>query len=452
MNRSLHIIILAAGQGTRMNSSLPKVLHKLAGKPLLHHVLDTATKLQPDKIHVVYGHDGATVMDACKSYDLNWIVQEIQNGTGHAVSIALREIPDDSNSLILYGDVPLLSADTLKNLIEISDRFGILSAVVGNPSGYGRIIRKDNHLVGIIEERDASQEQREIHEINTGVFFADSTLLKMLLKHVNCNNSHGEFYLTDCVSVAHIRDIIVNSLVVYDEYEIAGVNTRRQLADMERCYQLQKAYELMEAGVHILDPSRIDIRGSLSCGRDVVIDVNCIFLGKVILGDRITIGPHTVISESIIGSGVEIKSNCVIESAIVGKDSIIGPYARLRPGTELASQVRIGNYVEVKNSNISDGSKVSHLSYIGDSDIGSNVNIGAGTITCNYDGARKHRTKIGNNVFIGSGNELVAPIIIGDGATTGAGSTLTRDVPAQQLSLSRSEQQSIVGWKRPVKK
>ncbi len=452
MSKSLHIIILAAGQGTRMYSSLPKVLHKLAGKPLLHHVLDTAIELEPDKIHVVYGYDGVTVMNACESYDVSWILQEAQNGTGHAVDIALREVPDGSSSLVLYGDVPLLSADTLQSLVEKFDQFGILSAVVASPFGYGRIIREDGHITGIVEEPDVSQEQREIREINTGVLFADSTLLKSLLKNIDSNNSQGELYLTDCVSMAHARDITVNSFVIHDEYEIAGINTKRQLADIERYYQLQKANELMDAGVHILDPSRIDIRGPLSCGRDIVIDVNCVFSGKVILGDRITIGPNTVISESTIGSGVEIKSNCVIESATVGERSVIGPYARLRPGTRLASQAHIGNFVEIKNASIGGGSKVNHLSYIGDSDVGRGVNIGAGTITCNYDGAYKHRTTIGDNAFIGSGNELVAPITIGDGATTGAGSTLTKDVPAEQLSLSRSRQQSIVGWKRPVKK
>lgn len=452
MNKGLHIIILAAGQGTRMHSPLPKVLHKLAGKPLLHHVLDTAIKLQPDKIHVVHGHDGVAVMDACQPYDINWILQETQSGTGHAVDIALREIPEDSNSLILYGDVPLLSTGTLKGLIAASDRLGILSAMSGNPFGYGRIIRESGHVTGIVEESDASQEQRKIHEINTGVLFADSKLLQSLLKAVDCNNSQGEFYLTDTISMAHARDITVDSLMVQDEREVAGVNTRRQLADVERYYQLQKVNELMDAGVHILDPGRMDIRGSLSCGRAVVIDVNCIFCGRVILGDEITIGPNTIISESTIASGVEIKANCIIESATVGKGSIIGPYARLRPGTELASQVHIGNFVEVKNSSIGDASKINHLSYIGDSDIGCGVNIGAGTITCNYDGAHKHRTTIGDHVFIGSGNELIAPITIGDGATTGAGSTLTEDVPARQLSLSRSSQKNIADWKRPVKK
>ncbi len=452
MNKSLHIIILAAGQGTRMYSSLPKVLHRLAGKPLLHHVLDTAMQLGGQKIHVVYGHGGEAVMNACKSYDVNWVFQEEQNGTGHAVEMALHEIPDDSHSLILYGDVPLLSADTLQSLIKSCDQLGVLSAVFENPSGYGRIIREDGHITGIIEERDASPKQRLIREINTGVLLADSALLKSLLKSIDSHNDQGEFYLVDCISMAYGRNIIIDSLVTHDEHEVAGANTRRQLADIERHYQLQKAYDLMDAGVHVLDPSRIDIRGSLDCGRDVVIDVNCIFCGNVILGDGVMIGPNTLISDSTIGSGVVVKSNCVIESAAVGEASVIGPYARLRPGVRLAFAVHIGNFVEIKNSGIGAGSKVNHLSYIGDSDIGQNVNIGAGTITCNYDGASKHRTLIEDNAFIGSGNELVAPITIGEGATTGAGSTLTQDVQAQQLSLSRSRQRNITGWKRSVKK
>lgn len=448
----LHVIILAAGQGKRMYSSLPKVLHELAGKPLLHHVIDTSLEINPEKIHVVFGHGGEVVKSSCTNYDINWVHQPEQNGTGHAVDLALAQIPEGKKCLVLYGDVPLLKSQRLHDFIQKCNRIGILTAILGDPTGYGRILRQEGHISGIVEQRDASVAQAEIREINTGIMMAESNLLKSLLDNVDDNNDQGEIYLTDVVALAHAQEIEINSLVVHDVFEISGVNNKKQLAELERHHQYSQAIKLMENGVQLMDPTRIDIRGSLECGKDVVIDANCIFIGDVTIGNGVHIGPGNLIINSKLESGVEVKANCVIESAYIGESAIIGPFARLRPEASLGENTHIGNFVEIKKSTVGSGSKINHLSYIGDSEVGKNVNIGAGTITCNYDGANKHKTIIQDNVFIGSGNELVAPIIVGQGATTGAGSTLAKDVPEKQLTLARSKQRSLAGWRRPVKK
>ncbi len=435
-----------------MNSALPKVLHPLGGMPLLHHVLNTAGKLKPASITVVYGHGGDQVKQACIDYDINWVHQQVQNGTGHAVDLALSNANRSGNVLVMYGDVPLLTVDLLSDLVANSSDIAILTANLSTPTGYGRIIRENGSVTGIIEQRDANAEQLKISEINTGILCARFDLLSELLAQVDSNNDQGEIYLTDVVELAHKADYKIDSVITDQEILVSGINNKSQLASMERELQHQQVAKLLDAGVTIMDPLRIDIRGSLKCGKDVVIDVNCIFEGEIELADNISIGPGCVLKDVKIGSDTEIKAYCVIEQAKVASGTIIGPFARLRPGSDLADNVHVGNFVEIKNSNIGQGSKVNHLSYIGDSDIGRDVNIGAGTITCNYDGANKHRTTIEDDVFIGSGNELVAPITIAKGATTGAGSTLSKNVEEQHLAVSRGNTRTIKGWKRPTKK
>jgi bifunctional UDP-N-acetylglucosamine pyrophosphorylase/glucosamine-1-phosphate N-acetyltransferase len=455
MPSRLNIVILAAGQGTRMKSALPKVLHPIAHKPLLQHVLDTARQLDAHTIHVVYGHGGEQVKETLGSPDVNWVLQDQQLGTGHAVEQAMPGIPDDETVLVLYGDVPLITADTLQRLIHAADNsaLGLLTAELQDPTGYGRIIRNDNgQVVKIVEQKDASEEQRQVKEINTGMLALDSSRLRQWLNRLENDNVQGEFYLTDIIGMAAKEGIAINAVHPATLFEIEGINNKQQLAQLERVYQMQQAELLMQQGVTFRDPARFDVRGELEVGKDATIDVNVIIEGKVRLGNGVTIGPNNVIKDATLADNVTVHPNCVIESATIGADCDIGPFARVRPDTRLAEKVKIGNFVEIKKANISSGSKVNHLSYIGDTTMGKNVNIGAGTITCNYDGANKHKTIIGDNAFIGSDTQLVAPVEVGEGATVGAGSTITHDAPKGELTLSRAPQQTRKGWKRPVKK
>ena len=452
---SLSIVILAAGQGTRMRSALPKVLHPIGGRPLLRHVINTASQLSPDCIHVVFGHGGDQVREVLADADVNWIEQAEQLGTGHAVDQVMPLISDDNTVLVLYGDVPLITPETLQPMVEQagSGKLSVLTAVLDDPCGYGRMVRDDEgRLTGIIEHKDASEEHLQIREINTGFLAAPAGMLRGWLSKLDNSNVQGEYYLTDVIAMAAADGVPVESAGAADEFEILGVNDRVQLATLERAYQRRLADRLMRAGVTLADPARIDIRGELFTGSDCSIDVNAVFEGSVRLGDGVCIGPNCVISNTRIGDATQVFANCVIEDACIGGSSRIGPFARIRPETELDERVHVGNFVEIKKSKIAAGSKVNHLSYIGDTRMGSGVNIGAGTITCNYDGANKHLTEIGNDVFIGSDTQLVAPVRVGDGATIGAGTTVTREVPAGELTLSRSPQKTIEGWRRPVKK
>ena len=452
---SLSIVILAAGQGTRMRSALPKVLHPIGGRPLLRHVINTASQLSPDSIHVVFGHGGDQVREVLADADVSWIEQAEQLGTGHAVDQVMPLISDDNTVLVLYGDVPLITPETLQPMVEQagSGKLSVLTAVLDDPCGYGRMVRdNEGRLTSIVEHKDASEEHLQIREINTGFLAAPAGMLRGWLSKLDNSNVQGEFYLTDVIAMAASDGVPVESVGAADEFEILGVNDRVQLATLERAYQRRLADQLMRAGVTLADPARIDIRGELFTGSDCSIDVNAVFEGNVRLGDGVCIGPNCVISNTRIGDATQVFANCVIEDACIGGSSRIGPFARIRPETELDERVHVGNFVEIKKSKIAAGSKVNHLSYIGDTHMGSGVNIGAGTITCNYDGANKHLTEIGNDVFIGSDTQLVAPVRVGDGATIGAGTTVTREVPAGELTLSRSPQKTIEGWRRPVKK
>ena len=449
----MNVVILAAGMGKRMQSALPKVLHPLAGKPLLSHVIDTARSLSPSKLCVIYGHGGEMVPALLQAQDLAFARQEPQLGTGHAVMQAIPHLDDEAPTLVLYGDVPLTSADALQRLLDIAgqNKLAILTIKLDNPSGYGRIIREQGNIVRIVEQKDATEAERAIQEINTGIMVAPTAKLKKWLAALSNNNAQGEYYLTDIVAQAVADDVPVVSAQPDAEWETLGVNSKVQLAELERIYQRNHADALLEQGVTLADPARLDVRGALSCGRDVSIDVNCIFEGNVELEDGVTIGAHCVIKNARIAKNASIKPFCHIEDAVVGAGSVIGPYARLRPGTELAEDVHIGNFVEVKNSRIAAHSKANHLSYIGDATIGSRVNVGAGTITCNYDGVNKFRTIIEDDVFIGSDSQLVAPVTVGKGATLGAGTTLSKDAPAGKLTISRARQMTVEGWQRPVK-
>src|SRR5574340_776132 len=448
----LNIVILAAGKGTRMYSDKPKVLHALAGRPLVQHVLDRATELKPQLICVVYGHGGEAVPQAMQQYAAKFVVQEPQLGTGHAVQQAMPHLADDSDTLVLYGDVPLIQHSTLHQMRQTGGGLVLLTVNLANPTGYGRIVRNEQgDVLSIIEEKDASPEQREIDEVNTGILLAPTKMLRGWLAKLRNNNAQGEYYLTDIVSMAVQQGVAVHTVQPAHEWEIHGINSKAQLAALERTWQQVEANRLLAHGVTLADPARIDVRGKLSCGRDVEIDVGCIFEGDVSLGDNVQVGAYSIIKHASIAAGTSIAPYSLIDSSEVGADCHIGPYARLRPGTRLHDAVHIGNFVEVKNSEIAQGSKANHLSYIGDSTVGSGVNIGAGTITCNYDGANKHRTVIGDDVFIGSATQLVAPVRVGRGATIGAGSTITRDAPEGELTLSRSKQTTINGWKRPTK-
>ncbi|MGA0053550.1 MAG: bifunctional UDP-N-acetylglucosamine diphosphorylase/glucosamine-1-phosphate N-acetyltransferase GlmU [Steroidobacteraceae bacterium] len=453
---SLSIVILAAGQGKRMKSDLPKVLQPLAGKPLLGHVVTTAKSLNPTSIHIVYGHGGDRVREAfAGDATLQWALQAEQLGTGHAAQQALPELHDESIALILYGDVPLIDANTLGQLLALAtrDAMALLTVQLDDPTGYGRILRDaSGKVLRIVEQKDASDEERRIREGNTGVMAVPVARLRSWLARLKNGNAQGEYYLTDIIEMAVAEGIEVKPLIAPTVAEVLGINDKLQLADVEAEYRRLRVRELMLAGATVVDPARVDVRGSVSIGRDVTIDVNVVFEGHVTLGDRVRIGPNSVLRDCEIAADVVIHPNCVIEQASVGAGSLIGPFARLRPGAKLADEVHIGNFVEVKNSSMASGAKANHLAYVGDATVGARVNIGAGTIVANYDGANKHQTIIGDDAHTGSNSVLVAPIAIGEGATVGAGSTVTKDVPAGKLTVARAKQLTLDGWKRPQKK
>ena len=451
----LGVVILAAGQGTRMRSKLPKVLHPLAGRPLLDHAIQAAKRLAAERVAVVYGHAGGQVKGAFSDPDLIWVEQREQLGTGHAVEQAMPAMRGMDQVLVLYGDVPLIRDTTLSSLTTacMYADLALLTAAFDNPSGYGRIIRNNSGKIeSIVEHKDATPNQLLLKEINTGILIARREALEGWLQRLDNNNSQGEFYLTDVVRLAVADGVCVQSSQPEDLDEVAGVNDRAQLAHLERRFQEWQAHRLMCAGLGLRDPNRFDLRGTLEFGQDVNIDINVLMEGEIVLGDDVSIGANSVLRNCRIADGVVIKENCLLEDAVIGANCSIGPFARIRPETELAQDAHIGNFVEIKKSRIGTGSKVNHLSYIGDCNIGKQVNVGAGTITCNYDGANKHLTVIGDGAFIGSDTQLVAPVEIGAGATIGAGSTITSRAPDDTLTLSRSEQISIKGWKRPVKK
>lgn len=453
---TIQVVILAAGQGKRMHSKYPKVLHILGGKPLLQHVIDTAAQVAPKKEPIiVYGHQGDSLREKLGQQPIRWVKQEEQLGTGHALMQALPEMTDHDRVLVLYGDVPLISEQTLQKLIAATpaNALGMLTAHLNNPTGYGRILRDANHQVmGIVEEKDANEKQRAITEINPGIYLLPAEYLKKWLPLLKNTNAQGEYYLTDIIPFAVREDVPVHTVEPAQVEEILGVNDKVQLAFMERFYQRQFAEKLMRQGVTLRDPERLDIRGDIQIGRDVVIDVNVILEGRVVIGDECVIGANTVLCDTELKNQVDIKPYSHINGAVIESGCTIGPFARIRPETHLAEQVHIGNFVEIKKSRIAKFSKVNHLSYIGDSDIGMKVNIGAGTITCNYDGVNKHKTVIGDGAFIGSCTQLIAPVNIGVGATIGAGSTIVADAPADKLTLSRAPQVTIDQWQRPQKK
>jgi bifunctional UDP-N-acetylglucosamine pyrophosphorylase/glucosamine-1-phosphate N-acetyltransferase len=450
----VNIVILAAGPGKRMHSRTPKVLHRLAGRALLSHVFDAAKQLAPKVICVVYGHGGESVRQTVGDQGAFWVMQEPQLGTGHAVMQALAHLDERWPTLVLYGDVPLIRAGTLQRLVEAAGKgVGLLTATLENPAGYGRILRKGKKVVGIVEDKDASVKQRALREVNTGIVVAPTKRLKAWLAKLQNHNAQKEYYLTDIVGLATREGVPVAAIQAGESWETAGVNSRGQLAELERIYQRKLAAALLDQGTMLADPARCDVRGTLVCGSDVAIDVNCVFEGEVKLGDGTSIGANCVLRNVSVGPGTRIEPFCHLEDADIGAECHIGPYARMRPGTRshLAAQVHIGNFVEIKASSIGEGSKANHLTYIGDTEVGRNVNVGAGTIVCNYDGANKYRTIIEDDVFIGSDTQLVAPVRVGRGATLGAGTTLTKDAPPGELTLSRARQVSIPGWKRPVK-
>jgi bifunctional UDP-N-acetylglucosamine pyrophosphorylase / glucosamine-1-phosphate N-acetyltransferase len=450
----LNIVILAAGKGTRMHSNTPKVLHKIGGAAILAHVITCAKALKPQKIIVVYGFGGEIVREAFAHEDIIWVNQAEQHGTGHAVQQAVPHLDDAANTLILLGDVPLVSAEACQKLIDqAQNKLAILSFNKPDPTGYGRIIRApQGNVTAIIEHKDATEAQRKIVEVNTGIMAMPSTQLKSWLSRLSNNNAQGEYYLTDIVEFAVQDKVAVVAEITDDEWSVTGINSKTDLAQIEREHQSRIAQQLLLQGVTLRDPARLDVRGNLTCGRDVEIDVNCVFEGDVILGDKVTIAANCVIKNATILNGAQILPFTHIDDAKIGENSRIGPYARLRPGTILQSNTHVGNFVELKNAQIDTGSNINHLSYVGDAAIGKNVNIGAGTITCNYDGANKHRTVIEDGVFVGSDTQLIAPVTIGKDATIAAGSTITKNVPAGGLTVCREkEQKTYPNWKRPLK-
>ncbi len=456
---TISVVILAAGEGKRMRSRLPKVLHDIGGQPLLAHAIATARQLSDARIHVVYGHGGDQVIARLNGLlppdTARWVKQEQQHGTGHAVAQALPGIDESSTVLVLYGDAPLISAETLRRLVAASadGALALMTVELDNPAGYGRIVRDKAHAVTrIVEEKDANDSQRAIREINTGFLAVRAGQLRQWVERLDNSNAQREFYLTDVIAMAVRDGVTIRTVSPASPFEVLGVNDKAQLALLERYYQKMRAEDLLKNGVTLRDPARFDLRGELTHGTDVTIDVNVIIEGTARLGSRVTIGPNVLLINVEIGDDVEILANCVIEDAVIGAGCRIGPFARVRPQTRLADNVHVGNFVEIKKSTVAAGSKINHLSYIGDSTVGARVNIGAGTITCNYDGANKYETIIGDDVFVGSDSQLVAPVRIGDGATIGAGSTITRDAPAGELTLSRAPQQTHPGWKKPVKK
>ncbi len=449
----MNIVILAAGMGKRMRSDLPKVLHRLSDKSLLAHTISAARSLKPKRLVVIYGHGGQIVPETLAAPDLLWAKQEPQLGTGHAVQQAVSQLDTNEPTLVLYGDVPLTKESTLQRLVAAAgkDKLAVLTVDMANPHGYGRMVRKEGKIVGIVEQKDANAEQLKITEINTGIMVIPTAQMVTWLAGLKNNNAQGEYYLTDVVACAAHDGVAIVHAQPDSEWEAAGVNSKVQLAELERIHQLNQAHALMEAGVMLADPARIDVRGVLHCGRDVEIDVGCVFEGEVHLGDGVKVSAHCVIRNAKIGADSVIQPFCHIDSAQVGAKASIGPYARLRPGTELAEDTHIGNFVELKNTKMDAGSKANHLAYVGDAVVGKRVNIGAGTITCNYDGANKFVTTIGDDAFIGSDSQLVAPVTVGAGATIGAGTTLTKNAPAGQLTISRAKQHTVEHWTRPVK-
>ena len=454
MHSMLEILILAAGKGTRMRSALPKVLHKLAGKALLGHVVDTAHALGAAQTCVVYGFGGEAVPQAMADDKLTFVLQAEQHGTGHAVKQALPRLSDDGVTLVLYGDVPLTHTRTLQPLVTAAQagKLGLLTVKLAQPDGYGRIVRDaDGRVRRIVEHKDATTTERAIQEVNTGILAVATRRLRQWIDELKNDNAQGEYYLTDIIALAVRDGVGVETYQPGYEWEVLGVNSKAQLAELERIHQGEIAQALLEAGVTLMDPARLDVRGALSCGRDVVIDVNCVFEGHVELGDGVQVGANCVLRNVKVAAGTHIDAFTLIDDAEIGEAGRLGPFSRIRPGTRLARDVHVGNFVEIKNSLIDDGSKINHLSYVGDTTMGKRVNIGAGTITCNYDGANKHRTLIEDDVFVGSDTQLVAPVTVGRGATLGAGTTLTRNAPAGELTLSRAKQLTVSGWKRPVK-
>lgn len=451
---ALSTVILAAGRGKRMYSDLPKVLHPIGGQPMLGRVITTARQLTPDALVVVYGHGGERVRETfAGDSDLRWAEQAQQLGTGHALKMAMPHLPADGQVLVLYGDVPLIQAETLRRLATAAGSgVGLLVDTLDDPTGYGRIVRDAHGRVsGIVEQKDASAVQLAIREINTGILVLPAARLAGWLNELGNDNVQGEYYLTDVIALAVRDDVAVTTLAVPASWQAAGVNAKRQLAELERIFQREQANALLDQGVTLLDPSRFDLRGELQCGRDVSIDVGCVFEGRVMLGDGVHIGAHCVLRNVSLAAGCEVQPFSHLDGASVGEGARIGPYARLRPGAELAGHVHVGNFVEIKKSRVGEGSKVNHLTYIGDSDIGRGVNVGAGTVTCNYDGVNKFRTVVEDNAFIGSGTMLVAPVRIEQGATIGAGSVITRTAPTGALTLARAKQMTLSGWQRPKK-
>ncbi len=452
---SIDVVVLAAGQGSRMKSALPKVLHPIGGKPMVQHVLDRAAKLGDIKTHVVIGHGAQQLQGALEGQSLTFALQTEQLGTGHAVAQAMPAITGSGVALILYGDVPLTSSVTMQALVDIAatGKLGLLTVQLSDPAGYGRIVRNDDYqVIAIVEQKDANPEQLAISETNTGIMAVPCERLSKWLPQLSAENAQGEYYLTDIIAMAAQDGVEIAAIQPESEEEVQGVNNRIQQAQLERWYQRQQAEALMVAGVSLADPARLDIRGTVSHGQDVMIDVNVVLEGKVILGDQVTIESNCVIRDCVIESGAHIKANSHLEQAHVGPACDVGPFARLRPGTELAAQAKIGNFVETKKAQIGVGAKISHLSYIGDAQVGAGANIGAGTITCNYDGVNKSRTEIGADAFIGSNTSLVAPVTIGKGATVAAGSTVTKTVADSELAVARGKQRNISGWQKPVKR
>jgi bifunctional UDP-N-acetylglucosamine pyrophosphorylase/glucosamine-1-phosphate N-acetyltransferase len=450
----LHVVILAAGQGSRMKSALPKVLHPIAGRPMLHHVIETAKQLGAEKIHTVIGHGADKVREATAEASVNWVTQSEQLGTGHAVAQALPDLPDDARVLVLYGDVPLTRHETLDGLVGTLDEntLGLLTVTMDNPQGYGRIVRNaDGDVQSIVEQKDASAEQQQIREVNTGILAVSAKHLKSWLPTLSNSNAQGEYYLTDIIAMAVEQGLRVSVSQPENPFEVQGVNNRLQLAELERWFQRQQADRLMTDGATLADPARVDVRGELSIGNDLWIDVNVVFEGKVSLGSNVSIGPGCVIKDATIADGAQIKAHSVIEGAVIGANAQIGPFARIRPGTELAANTKVGNFVETKKAIVGEGSKINHLSYVGDAALGRNVNVGAGTITCNYDGVNKYQTVLGDGVFVGSNTALVAPVTVAAEATIGAGSTITRNVADHELAVARGRQRNIAGWEKPKK-
>ncbi|MFA0048665.1 MULTISPECIES: bifunctional UDP-N-acetylglucosamine diphosphorylase/glucosamine-1-phosphate N-acetyltransferase GlmU [Vibrio] len=447
-------VILAAGKGTRMYSNTPKVLHTLAGKPMVKHVIDTCNGLGAQNINLVYGHGGDQMKATLAEESVNWALQAEQLGTGHAVDQASAHFADDEKVLVLYGDVPLISPETIENLLDAQPNGGIalLTVVLDNPMGYGRIIRRNGPVVAIVEQKDATDEQKLIKEINTGVMVATGGDLKRWLSGLSNDNAQGEYYLTDVIAAAHDEGRAVEAVHPVSPIEVEGVNDRSQLARLERAYQATQADKLLKQGVMLRDPSRFDLRGDLQCGMDVEIDTNVIIEGSVSIGDNVVIGTGCVLKDCEIDDNTIVRPYSVIEGATVGEDCTVGPFTRLRPGADMRNDSHVGNFVEVKNTRLGEGSKANHLTYLGDAEIGQRVNVGAGAITCNYDGANKFKTIIGDDVFVGSDSQLIAPVTIGNGATVGAGSTVTRDVSENELVISRAKERKIADWQRPTKK